>query len=559
MTTTFARICLVSAVAVSAIVATAAADDEAPVVEAAPTAQRVLLVSDSVGLGTRGVLQTAFPADWEVNVIGTPAMFVEQLEASHVVPTIVGAPSLVGDHVVIAGGYNYPYWDPERFDRSIDAMIARLTNAGVKHVYWVTLREVKPQFITASAWRQVQPYYWYFPTVNEHLQRAVARHPNLQLVDWAAAADRSGITYDAIHLNRTGAELYSSLIADAVDTNSTRPLDGTITKVDVTDDPDVAAVALNLAATKTRHTGYFTAFDCSGTPPEAANLNYVRGDTVSGAAIVPVDDTGSVCVFNSTASHVVIDVFGTFGGDSGLTDVPPNRAFDSRLGGRPEQPGEARQLKVSAPGAAAVALNITGINAAGTGYITAHPCDVEPATATVNLRTGETTPNLVVVAPDEAGNVCVTVTGTSTHLTVDRFATFTNGDAIATIEPARAYDSRDVTGARAATTTHRISLADTPIDDPESVEALFLNLAIVRADGAGFATAWPCRESQPGTANVNFAPGDTVSNFVTVAPDTEGEICIVATTGADVVVDVLGSARAGFDGFTPRRLLDTRS
>jgi hypothetical protein len=50
----------------------------------------------------------------------------------------------------IAGGYNYPYWDPARFDRSIDSMIATLTSAGVKHVYWVTLREVKPQYISGA-------------------------------------------------------------------------------------------------------------------------------------------------------------------------------------------------------------------------------------------------------------------------------------------------------------------------------------------------------------------------------------------------------------------------
>ena len=133
---------------------------------------------------------------------GTPALFVEQLESKYVraVPQ-----SLLGDYGVIAGGYNYPYWDPDRFDRSIDSIIRAFEERGVKHVFWVTLREVKPQYITAGAWNQVQPYYWYFPTVNDHLERAVDRHPNLTLIDWAAVADRSGITYDAIHLNTTGA------------------------------------------------------------------------------------------------------------------------------------------------------------------------------------------------------------------------------------------------------------------------------------------------------------------------------------------------------------------
>ena len=78
---------------------------------------------------------------------GTPALFVEQLESKYVraVPQ-----SLLGDYGVVAGGYNYPYWDPARFDRSIDSIIRAFEERGVKHVFWVTLREVKPQYITAG-------------------------------------------------------------------------------------------------------------------------------------------------------------------------------------------------------------------------------------------------------------------------------------------------------------------------------------------------------------------------------------------------------------------------
>ena len=174
-----------------------------------PVDKRVYVVADSVGLGAKSALPNAFPADWQVVLDGTPALFVEQLESKYVraVPQ-----SLLGDYGVVAGGYNYPYWDPARFDRSIDSIIKAFEDRGVKHVFWVTLRDVKPQYITAGAWHDVQPYYWYFPTVNEHLERALERHPNLTLIDWAAAADRPGITYDAIHLNTTGAALYSSLV-----------------------------------------------------------------------------------------------------------------------------------------------------------------------------------------------------------------------------------------------------------------------------------------------------------------------------------------------------------
>jgi hypothetical protein len=558
------------ALTVAAVIPSMAADERTNVAEAAPVTERVTLFSDSVGLGTRGYFDQAFPPDWEANVFGTPALFVEQLESKHVVPTLVGARHLIGDHVVIAGGYNYPFWDPERFDRSIDSMINTLTNAGVKHVYWVTLREVKPQFISASAWRQVQPYYWYFPTVNEHLERALARHGNLTLVDWAAIADRPGITYDAIHLNRTGAELYSAEIANAVRTNMTRPVDGTVTKVHVTDTSGASAAAVNLAATNTRTTGWFTAFDCEGTPPNVANLNYERGDITSAAAVVPVDGDGNICVYNETASNVVVDVFGTFDESAGLTDSPPNRVFDSRSVG-PERAGFTRELKVGPAGAAAVALNITGIKPTSTGYITVHGCETAPTTATVNLAAGTITSNLVLVRPDDEGNVCVTTTGTSSQVTVDRFATFTNDASISPVAPTRILDSRP-DGEPSPGTVHRFAIDDTPIGvsdeaiatdpaDPadDQVSAVFMNLAIVSPRANGFATAWPCDEPRPATANANFRAGVTVSNFVTVAPDADGDVCVWTNAAAHVVIDVLGAARSGFDGFTPQRALDTRS
>lgn len=558
------RLLVVCAVAVAATLVVGAGGGDVPVADAAPESERVTLFTDSVGLGTRGYFDQAFPGSYDANVFGTPALFVEQLESKHVRPTLAGARHLIGDHVVIAAGYNYPYWDPARFDRSIDSMIGTLTNAGVKHVYWVTLREVKPEYISPSAWRQVQPYYWYFPTVNDHLESALERHPNLTLVDWAAVADRPGITYDAIHLNAAGAELYSATVANAVRTNTTRPVDGSITEVDVTDTPGVTAVALNLASTNTRTTGYFTAFACGDTPPNVANLNYERGDISSAAAIVPVDGDGKVCVYVDAASNVIVDVFGTFDDSTGLTDAAPNRLVDSRSGS-PHSSGDTLELNVGPAGAAAVVLNVTGIRPVSYGYITVHDCDDEPTTATVNLAAGAISSNLVVVRPDESGSVCVTTSDTSSHVTVDRFATFTNEASIVPIAPTRLLDTRpDDTPALGR--VHRFSVDDTPIvsDDvtslaADAVAAVFMNLAVVAPQANGYATAWPCSEPRPDTANVNFRAGTTVSNFVTVAPDDSGDVCVWTSAVADVVIDVLGSAASGFTGFTPLRKIDTRS
>ncbi len=59
------------------------------VAHAAPPEHRVTLFSDSVGLGAAAALPRAFPADWQVNTIGTPAYMVEQLRDRHVIPTLI--------------------------------------------------------------------------------------------------------------------------------------------------------------------------------------------------------------------------------------------------------------------------------------------------------------------------------------------------------------------------------------------------------------------------------------------------------------------------------------
>ena len=374
---------------------------------AAPPEHRVTLFSDSVGLGAAAALPRAFPADWQVNTIGTPALMVEQLRDQHVIPTLSSNRSIIGDHVVIGSGYNYPHWDPARFDRSIDSMIATLTNAGVEHIYWVTLREVKPQYVSASAWREGLKYSWYFPTVNEHLERAVQRHPNLTLVDWAAAADQPGLTYDAIHLNPTGAALYSTLIADAVRNSETRLDNATVTRVHVAD-ASTSAVAVNLTATGTRAPGWFTAFPCEAGRPDVSNLNHGRDHTVAAGAIVPVGPSGDICVYNETSTQLIVDLFGRFDDTVDLVGATPTRLHDSRIVGARQRALAELELHVADPGVGAVALNVTALDADGPGFVTVQPCGLTTLeTSNVNVVAGSVTPNLVMTEPNADGNVCI--------------------------------------------------------------------------------------------------------------------------------------------------------
>jgi hypothetical protein len=86
-----------------------------------------------------------------------------------------------------------------------------------------------------------------------------------------------------------------------------------------------------------------------------------------------------------------------------------------------------------------------------------------------------------------------------------------------------------------------------------------MNVTIVEAAAAGFATVYPCANGRPEASNVNVAPGQTIANFAVVQPDANGEVCVYADTAADILIDVMGSAGPGFQGIVPKRLVDTRN
>ncbi len=96
----------------------------------------------------------------------------------------------------------------------------------------------------------------------------------------------------------------------------TRPL-GSITRVRVTSRGGVsataAAVAMNVTVTGPAAAGYLTVWPCGATQPNSSNLNYVAGDTIANAAFPAVGTSGEVCIFNSAATQLIVDVNGFFG------------------------------------------------------------------------------------------------------------------------------------------------------------------------------------------------------------------------------------------------------
>ncbi len=534
--------------------------------QVAARSQRVAMFTDSVGLGAKSALPNAFPAGWDVHVDGKPAQFVEQLESDFVRPRLASSPEWFGDHVVIAAGYNYPYWDPQRFDRSVDSMIDTLTAAGVRHVYWVLLREIDPQYISGSAWRQIQPYYWYFPTVNAHLEAALERHPNLTLVDWKAAANQTGLTYDAIHLNTAGAALYSSLIRNTVDATSTRVDNHSTTKVHVPGGEGAAAAAVNLTTTDPRTGGYLTLHRCDRPVPSVSMHNYVRAEVAAHSGVVPLDANGDFCVTTRTATNLIVDVTGLFPAGAGFEAVTPTRWFDSRdLPGRSPIPAGATieldldDISAELGGAGnprAVAVVATATEASAAGWLRVVTCGAGTSTSNVNYRQSAATPNLVIVEPDGGGRICVT-TSAATQIVVDLFGVFGPDADVTASTAVRAFDSRDAGRRVEPGSVTVIDVATAGIDP--GAHGVIVNLTATDATAAGYATAYPCADGRPTASNLNVSGGQVVANAAIIAPDAAGTICVFSLSSMHLIVDVLGEIGAPFEGRRPIRTLDTRA
>lgn len=534
-----------------------------------PRSQRVTVFTDSVGLGAKLALPRAFPADWQVRVDGEPAEMVGQMEQNFVRPRLSNSPEWFGDHVVIAAGYNFPYWDHARFVREVDSMVGTLTAAGVKHVYWVTLREVKRELVSPSGWRQIQPYSWYFPIVNDLLEQALERHPNLHLVDWAAVSDRPDITYDAIHLNNTGAELFSNLIRSAVTQVATTVPDGSTTRVNVPHANGAVAAAVNVTTTDPRTVGFISLHPCDGPLPTVSMHNHRRGEIAAHSGIVPLDDAGDFCVTTRIATNLIVDVTGLFRADKGFLAPTPTRWLDTRdradraqvpAGGTVELDVDTIRTAIGYTGdAAAVAVVATATEAASPGWLRVGTCGVDPDTSNVNYNDAFAVPNLAIVEPDADGKICVT-TLASTHVIVDVFGIFEapTDDAPSVAHADRAVRWLDTRDSGTKIRAGEIVRLDATVGGFDPAAGIVVNVTTVDTEGPGFLTLYPCTDEVPTSSILNTRPGLVVSNASIAATDDDGFVCIFSLTSTHLVVDMMGTVGGAFDPVVPFRVLDTR-
>jgi len=198
--------------------------------------------------------------------------------------------------------------------------------------------------------------------------------------------------------------------------------------------PAVAqAYSLNFTLVPPGAVGYLTVYPTGESRPIVSTLNDPTGTVEANAAIAPAGSGGSIDVFVTNTTDVVVDINGYFApvaaGALSLYTLPPCRVLDTRSpAGTPPFVG-ALDVNVigsgcgGTTGGQAYVFNATVVPSGMLGYLTLWPQGgVRPLASTLNAYDGSVTSNMAIV-PTSNTEVSAFVTN-NTYLILDLFGYF---------------------------------------------------------------------------------------------------------------------------------------
>ena len=200
-----------------------------------------------------------------------------------------------------------------------------------------------------------------------------------------------------------------------------------------------AAAVVNVVADQAVGAGYLRAQATGAVGLTTSNGNFVGGLASGTLSVVPVGPDGTISVFTSNSTHLVVDLMGWITGPTGVNGVAgrdglfvplsPSRLYDSRLGAGVHVTLTTRTVQVTGgvvpAGARAVSMNLTSDAAAGAGYLTVYPADSgQPIISNLNYPAVDPRANAGMVRLPDAGVLKMFVNQT-THVIIDVNGYFT--------------------------------------------------------------------------------------------------------------------------------------
>ena len=320
------------------------------------------------------------------------------------------------------------------------------------------------------------------------------------------------------------------------------------------------AVALSLTVSGTTGVGYATAWPSGQAMPGTSSINWAAGQTRANGAILAVGASGSIDVFVSTTTEVIVDITGVFTTAPGAVAagrynaVAPARLLDTRAAGARVPSGSTVTvpLPVGVPAdATAVAATITVVDSAGWGYVVAFPAGTtQPDSSVVNTDQAGQTRAATAIVPVTASGLSLYVDGDA-HVLVDVYGWFSGASSSASTTglfvpnaPLRVWDTR---GAYRVPIWAGGTMEISPTDGPSAqlwsqlaqASSLVFNLTVTEPASAGFITAYPARTTRPDTSTINWAVDETVANLA-ISPWSTSGVGFFAFGETDILVDITG-------------------
>ena len=322
------------------------------------------------------------------------------------------------------------------------------------------------------------------------------------------------------------------------------------------------AYSLNVTALPRGFLGYISLWPTGNARPTVSTLNSYDGRVKSNAAVLPAGTGGSISLYTTNNTDLLVDINGYFVSPDEMPGMPfypitPCRIMDTRnpqgtFGGPTLAAGSSRTVPVpsSACGlpatAAAYALNVTVVPHGALSFLTLWPTGaVMPVTSILAAPTGTVTANAAIVKAGTSGSLNM-YAAENVDVIVDVNGYFgpagTGGLSYYPVTPCRLLDTRNPAGSLGGPTLRGqrdFPLASSSCGVPASASAYSLNATVVPQATLGWLKLWPTGVTMPAVSTLNSLDGSLVANAA-IVPVSNGWLSAYAVDATEFILDVNG-------------------
>jgi YVTN family beta-propeller protein len=315
------------------------------------------------------------------------------------------------------------------------------------------------------------------------------------------------------------------------------------------------AYSLNVTVVPDGPLGYLTIWPTGQVQPVVSTMNSSDGRVKANAAIVPAGSSGSVSVYATNTTNLLLDINGYFTAPGVETlqfyPLTPCRIVDTRHGqdGGSLQAGVERDYSIPATcgvpdNAAAYSFNVTAVPSNGAlDYLSVWPQgELRPTVSTLNNNTGTIVANAAVVPAGSNNTTAFYAHNNDTDLLLDVDGYFAapgaNGLSLHTTPPCRVLDTRNGNGQPfSGTLSPPVDVVHSACAPPNTAQAFVFNATVVPSGRLGYLTLWPDGEGQPVVSTLNAVDGAITSNMA-IVPNLNGKIDAYAAGLTQLILDI---------------------